>query len=123
MDTPQGTFVMENSLRRYGVERWGEEFVGVTGQGHLTFRAPGLPPVDLHQVSTVLEAQGVRPPFVVRFPSMTGERLDRLSRAFSKAMEENELLTSYTGVLPVKVNQRRCVIDAVVGGASVPVGL
>ncbi|MBV1857515.1 MAG: biosynthetic arginine decarboxylase [Nannocystaceae bacterium] len=123
MDTPQGTFVMENSLRRYGVERWGEEFVGVTEQGHLTFRAPGLPPVDLHQVATFLEAQGVHPPFVVRFPSMIGARLDRLSRAFSKAIEENELATSYTGVLPVKVNQRRSVVEAVVSGASVPVGL
>ena len=123
MDTPQGNFVMENSLRRYGVERWGEEFLGVSEQGHLTFRAPGLPPVDLHALAVHLEGQGIRPPFVVRFPSMIAERLARLSRAFSKAIVENELDTSYTGVLPVKVNQRRSVIDAVVSGADVPCGL
>lgn len=123
MDTPQGNFVMENSLQRYGVERWGEEFLGVSKQGHLTFRAPGLPPVDLHALAVHLEGQGIRPPFVVRFPSMIGERLGRLSRAFRKAIVENEMDTAYTGVLPVKVNQRRAVIDAVVGDTEVSVGL
>ena len=123
MDTPQGNFVMENSLRRYGVERWGEEFLGVSEQGHLTFRAPGLPPVDLHELSVFLEGQGIRPPFVIRFPSMIAERLGRLSRAFSSAIAENEMDSSYTGVLPVKVNQRRSVIDAVVYDTAVPVGL
>ncbi len=123
MDTPQGNFVVENSLRRYGVERWGEEFVGVTEEGHLTFRAPGLPPVDLHQLSSFLEGAGVHPPFVVRFPSMIGACLDRMNLAFSKAIEENELATSYTGVLPIKVNQRRSVISAVLNGAASPVGL
>jgi len=123
MDTPQGNFVMENSLRRYGVERWGEEFLGVSEAGHLTFLAPGLPPVDLHQLSVHLEAQGIRPPFVVRFPSMIAERLGRLARAFAKAIADNELATSYTGVLPVKVNQRRAVIDAVITAKDASCGL
>ncbi|MEM6292104.1 MAG: biosynthetic arginine decarboxylase [Myxococcota bacterium] len=123
MDTPQGNYVMENSLRRYGVERWGEEFLGVSEQGHLTFRAPGLPPVDLHAVSRFLESQGIRPPFVLRFPMMIGERLRRLGAAFSKALTENELQTGYTGVLPVKVNQRRAVIEAVLAEDSVSCGL
>ncbi len=123
MDTPQGNFVMENSLRRYGVERWGAEFLGVSEQGHLTFRAPGLPPVDLHALSLHLEAEGIRPPFVIRFPSMIRARLERLRDAFSNALAENELDTGYTGVLPVKVNQRRAVIEAVLSEDAVPCGL
>ncbi len=123
MDTPSGNFVMENSLRRYGVERWGEEFLGVSGEGHLTFRAPGLPPVDLHQLSAFLESHGVRPPFVLRFPSMIGARIRQLSQAFATALRDNELDTSYTGVLPVKVNQRRAVIEAVLSEPDISYGL
>lgn len=123
MDTPRGNFVMENSLRRYGVERWGEEFVGVNALGHLTFRAPGLPPVDLQALSMFLGARGIRAPFVLRFPSMIGERMRRLASAFQTALVENELNTSYTGVLPVKVNQRRAVIETVIGQNDLPYGL
>lgn len=123
MDTPAGKFVMENSLKRYGVERWGEEFLGVNDDGHLTFQAPGLPPVDLHALARFLESKGVRPPYVVRFPSMIGERLVRLRSAFETAIRENNYAATYTSVLPIKVNQRRAVIEAVLAEERVPVGL
>lgn len=123
MDTPAGKFVMENSLKRYGVERWGEEFLGVNDDGHLTFSAPGLPPVDLHRLARFLESKGVRPPYVIRFPSMIGERLLRLRNAFEMVIRENGYGGTYTSVLPIKVNQRRAVIEAALGDHGVPVGL
>lgn len=123
MDTPSGNFVMENSLKRYGVERWGEEFLGVNDKGHITFRAPDLPPVDLHELSTFLEAHGVRPPFVVRFPTMITGRLRRLKESFAQAIRENNYPNGYTPVLPVKVNQRRAVVDALFADPELEVGL
>ena len=117
MDTPAGKFVMENSLKRYGVERWGEEFLGVNDEGHITFNAPGVPGVDLHQLAEFLEGRGIRPPFVVRFPTMIQARMQRLKDAFAKAIKDNKYGAEYTGVLPIKVNQRRAVIEAV---AAVP---
>jgi len=123
MDTPAGKFVMENSLKRYGVERWGEEFLGVNDDGNLVFRAPGLPPVDLYNLSRFLESKGIRPPYVIRFPSMINERLHRLRNAFQAAIQENHYDGTYTSVLPVKVNQRRAVIEAVLADDSLPVGL
>ena len=113
METPAGKFVMENSLKRYGVERWGQEFVGVNPAGHLTFEAPKLPPVDLHALAETLEGAGVNPPFIVRFPSMIEARIGRLRAAFETAIRENEYESGYTGVLPIKVNQRRTVLEAV----------
>lgn len=118
-----GSFVMENSLKRYGVERWGEEFLGVNKQGHLTFNAPQLPPVDLHALAEFLEGRGVRPPFVVRFPTMIHARMKRLRDAFAKAVVENQYPGSYTGVLPVKVNQRRAVLESVVEASDLGFGL
>ena len=120
MDTPaaaSNTFQMENSLKRYGVDRWGEDFVTVNELGHLVFRAPRLPPVDLQALAENLEARGIRTPFVVRFPTMIQGRLERLRAAFDKAIADQGFPGGYCGVFPVKVNQRRAVIDAV---TSVP---
>lgn len=122
MDTPT-SYMMENSLKRYGVERWGEEFLGVNESGHLVFRAPNLPPIDLHCMSEFLEMRGIHPPFVVRFPTMIHGQMRRLKQAFARAMEDNGFSGSYTGVLPIKVNQRRAVIDAVVSAPEIGFGL
>ena len=54
MDTPNAPYAMEVSLKRYGVDRWGEEFLSVNELGHLVYRAPGLAPVDLHRVAELV---------------------------------------------------------------------
>jgi arginine decarboxylase len=105
---------MENSLKRYGVDRWGAEFIGVNDAGHLVFRAPKLPPIDLQEVAMFLEKRGIRTPFVMRFPTMIQGQIERLRRAFEAAIKENAFIGEYIGVFPVKVNQRRAVVDAVV---------
>lgn len=117
MDTPSANaYAMENSLKRYGVERWGAEFLGVNDAGHLLFKAPGCAPVDLQDLAVFLEQRGIRTPFVVRFPTMIQGQMGRLRRAFDAAIKENAFVGDYTGVFPVKVNQQRAVIDAVTEG-------
>ncbi len=112
MDTPNAPYAMESSLKRYGVDRWGEEFVGVNDQGHLVYRAPGLPPVDLHRVAEFLDGRGIRAPFILRFPTAITGQINRLRAAFAQASRENGYQGGYCGVLPIKVNQRKAVIDA-----------
>lgn len=104
---------MENSLKRYGVDRWGQEFIGVNDSGHLLFRAPKMPAVDLHELAIFLEKRGIRTPFVVRFPTMIHGQMERLKKAFDAAIKENQFAKDYVGVFPVKVNQRRAVVEAV----------
>lgn len=114
---------MEVSLKRYGIDRWGEEFLTVNDQGHLVYRAPGMPPVDLHRLAEHLETQGIRTPFIVRFPTVVQGQMRRLHRAFAKAIGDNAYGGGYLGVLPIKVNQRKVVIDAVVGDPELDFGL
>ncbi|HWB76748.1 MAG TPA: biosynthetic arginine decarboxylase [Nannocystaceae bacterium] len=114
MDTPSvNAYAMENSLKRYGVDRWGQEFIGVNDSGHLLFRAPKMQAVDLHELAMFLEKRGIRTPFVVRFPSMIHGQMERLKKAFDAAIKENTFAKDYVGVFPVKVNQRRAVVEAV----------
>lgn len=123
METPAAPYAMEVSLKRYGVDRWGEEFLTVNDQGHLVYRAPGLPPVDLHRVAEFLEARGIRTPFIVRFPTVIEGQMRRLQQAFSRAISDNGFTGGYFGVLPIKVNQRKVVIDAVVRSEAPGFGL
>ncbi|MCH9683355.1 MAG: biosynthetic arginine decarboxylase [Deltaproteobacteria bacterium] len=123
METPTAPYAMEVSLKRYGVDRWGEEFLTVNEQGHLVFRPPNLPPVDLHLVAEHLENRGIRTPFVVRFPSVITGQMLRFSQAFAKAIVDNSYEGGYCGVLPIKVNQRKLVVDAVVEAKEVRFGL
>src|SRR5690349_17354454 len=87
VDTPSpNAYAMENSLKRYGVDRWGAEIVGVNDAGHLLFRAPKLPPVDLHEMALFLEKRGIRTPFVARFPTMIHGQMERLKKAFDASI-------------------------------------
>jgi len=105
---------VEGSFKRYGVDRWGRDFVRGNEQGHLVFTAPGSPPVDLYALSQELARRGIRTPYVIRFPTMIENQMGRLKEAFHKAFAENNYQAGHIGVYPLKVNQRRSVVDTVV---------
>ena len=107
-------YALENSLKRYGGDKWGQGFIAVNGEGHIEFRAPGLPDVDLHKLVLMLRERGVHTPLVVRFPSMIVASMQRLHDAFDAAAKELEFGGRHVGMYPLKVNQRRSVVETVV---------
>jgi arginine decarboxylase len=109
------SWALENSLKRYGADKWGQGFLSVNSEGHLEFRAPGLPEVDLHKLVLLLRERGIHTPVVVRFPSMIVESMQRLHDAFLRAAAEAEFGGRHVGMYPLKVNQRRSVVETVVG--------
>ncbi|NVB36995.1 biosynthetic arginine decarboxylase [Pseudenhygromyxa sp. WMMC2535] len=108
------SWALENSLKRYGVDKWGEGFLGVNAEGRLTFRASGLPEVDLQKIALVLRERGIHSPFIVRFPSMIVASMKRLHDAFVAATQEYDFEGGHVGMFPLKVNQRRSVVETVV---------
>ena len=109
------SWALENSLKRYGVDKWGADFLTVNGQGRLVFRAPGLPSVDLQRLALLLRERGVHTPVVVRFPTMIEAAMQRLHGAFEAAAREHEFDGHHVGMYPLKVNQRRSVVETVAG--------
>jgi arginine decarboxylase len=101
------------SLARYGGDRWGERYLDVNAAGHLVFTAPRDVAVDLHELAQMLEGRGLLTPFVVRFPTMIHEQVRRLRGAFLAAGREHAYDGGHVGVYPLKVNQRRAVVQAV----------
>ena len=109
-------FARDNSLQAYGVDRWGREFLHANGAGHLVFTAPDTSPIDLHELTDALSRRGIQTPFVIRFPTMIRRQMRRLHEAFEKAATGAKYRGSHVGVYPLKVNQRRSVVDSVVAG-------
>src|SRR5690606_4928024 len=105
---------VESSFKRYGINRWGAAFIRATDEGHLVFEAPNSPPVDLFMLSEELRQRGIHTPYVVRFPTMIENQMSLLKEAFAKACADNSYRGRHIGVFPLKVNQRRAVVDTVV---------
>lgn len=105
---------VDASFKRYGIDRWGREFLRATEKGQLEFVAPNSPPVDLYALSIELARRGIRTPYVIRFPTMIEQQMGRLKDAFGKAATDNNYQGGHIGVYPLKVNQRRSVVDTVV---------
>ncbi|RMG48795.1 MAG: biosynthetic arginine decarboxylase [Acidobacteria bacterium] len=110
---PMARLSLEDALDRYGIPRWGRGFFGISPDGRLTVRPARTGEAALADVVSSLRERGVEPPVVLRFPQILRASLDELTGAFRSAMEEFHYRDSgYVPVYPLKVNQRRPVVRA-----------
>ncbi len=116
----------ELSSEVYAVEHWSEGYYAINPNGHVVAsptRAPGGPVVDLSEVVNAARKEGLCLPILVRFTDILKDRVRELSQAFSEARVEHGYQGSYTPVYPIKVNQQRGVVDAIIHNGHHPVGL
>lgn len=110
----------------YHVGAWGNGYFSVNDCGHAAVQpvGPGGPSIDLYAVTQALRAQGLAPPFVLRFPDLLHTRVRALNEAFREAMRAAGYEGTYRGVYPIKVNQLRPVIEEILeAGAPYGFGL
>ena len=107
---------------RYNIPQWSEGYVDVNAAGHLTVQPfkQGVA-VDLHALALQLPKEGLEWPVLVRFTDILRDRVDALTGAFAQVIAEYEYQGAYTAVYPIKVNQQKAVVEAIVqhGGARV----
>jgi arginine decarboxylase len=99
----------------YLVPYWGMGFfrVGEDGELEVTPLGPKGPSASLLEIVEALRDEGRPLPLVLRFPQILEARVKELNEAFLKAMEKYGYQGGYRGVYPVKVNQRRLVLETV----------
>jgi arginine decarboxylase len=116
------TWSSEDARARYNIPQWSEGYVDVNAQGHLTVQPfkQGVA-VDLHALALRLPTEGLEWPVLVRFTDILRDRVDALTGAFAQVIAEYEYRGAYTAVFPIKVNQQKAVVEAIVehGGARV----
>jgi len=99
----------------YLVPHWGAGFfrVGRDGELEVTPLGPEGPAASLLEIVEALRDEGRPLPLVLRFPQILEARVRELNEAFLRAMEKYGYGGTYRGVYPVKVNQRRLVLETV----------
>lgn len=99
----------------YLVPYWGMGFfrVGEDGELEVTPLGPKGPSASLLEIVEALRDEGRPLPLALRFPQILEARVKELNEAFLKAMEKYGYQGGYRGVYPVKVNQRRLVLETV----------
>ncbi|MEK6975608.1 MAG: biosynthetic arginine decarboxylase [Candidatus Thermoplasmatota archaeon] len=107
-------FTVREAEDLYQVTGWGDGYYRVGGAGTLVVKpmGPDGPEVDVFDVVTSLGADDIGTPLTLRFPQVLQHRVDRLNLAFKKALKDNGIKdVQYRGVFPIKVNQRREVVQ------------
>ncbi len=99
----------DQARKAYSIPHWSEGYFDVDAAGRIMVspRGDAGASVALPQIVDEARANGAKLPMLVRFPDILGDRLGKLQRAFSGAMDECEYAGGYTAVYPIKVNQHR----------------
>ncbi len=109
-------WTVNKSAELYQVSGWGAPYFTVNEHGRVEVRphAESKTGVDLYDLVVSLRERGVGLPILLRFADILGDRIRELNECFAEAIREYEYGGSYRGVYPVKVNQHRHLVEAVV---------
>ena len=108
----------------YNLPQWSEGYVDVNGAGHLTVQPfKSGPAVDLAALAAQLPKEGLELPVLVRFTDILRDRVDALTGAFAEVIGEYGYGGRYTAVYPIKVNQQKAVVEAILDHGGERVGI
>ncbi|MBB1091977.1 biosynthetic arginine decarboxylase [Rhodopseudomonas palustris] len=109
------------SDRIYAISRWGEGYFHINSAGHLCVRPdPNRPTaIDLIELTNRLRNNGLSMPVLVRFDDLLRHRVRRLRTAFATAIARHSYGGSYRPVYPIKVNQQRSVVQAILSTGQI----
>ena len=108
---------IETARTLYNIEGWGAGYFDINKAGHVVVRPDKKHPereLDLLDLATDLEAQGIALPVLLRFSDILRSRIESLSSRFEEAIREFDYQGGYTTVYPIKVNQQRHVVEEIV---------
>ncbi len=100
----------------YGIPNWGKGFFHVSDDGDLVVRPTREAGrgVALKQIVDEVAVRGISTPMIIRFPQILSAAVSNLNDAFARAIDEYGYGNVFRGVFPIKVNQKRVVVDHIV---------
>jgi arginine decarboxylase len=100
----------------YGIPHWGKGFFHVSEDGDLVVRPTREAgrSVALKSIVDEVAERGIATPMVIRFPQILSAAVANLNDAFGRAIDEYGYGNAFRGVFPIKVNQKRVVVDHIV---------
>jgi len=119
------TWTLKQARDTYNIAHWGNGYFDISDAGHVLVRPDprASAAVDLHALTREFEAQGLTLPVLVRFSGILQHRVQELCGAFDAAMQREDYRGRYTAVYPIKVNQQKSVVDALLEHGGDRLGL
>jgi arginine decarboxylase len=107
---------VKKSSSLYNVPGWSSGFFDINDAGRIrvTPKGPTGPSLDLYELVNDLVDRGLRAPLWIRFPDIVETRVKMLAECFSSAFGTFGYKGKYKGVYPIKVNQQRHLVEAMV---------
>ena len=111
----QQAWTARDSSVLYMIERWGNGYFDVNGNGDLTVsplqeRGTAIPIIDALREA---QALNLAAPLLIRFQDLLRHRVETLNHAFQNAIADHAYRGTYRGVFPIKVNQLREVVEEI----------
>jgi arginine decarboxylase len=109
-------WTIEQSEDLYRITGWGEPYFSINAAGHVTVSPQGErgSTLDLFELVKALKRRNLELPLLIRFPDILEDRIERLNSVFAKAIARYNYPGVYRGVFPVKCNQQRHLVEALV---------
>lgn len=110
----------------YAIRHWSDGYFDIAESGHLVAiprRDSSLGQIDLVEIVDRIGQEGLALPILIRFTDIVRDRVMRLSQAFAAARAEYGYQGPYTPVYPIKVNQQRSVVEAILHSEVPRIGL
>lgn len=109
----------------YNIAHWGNGYFDVNERGHVVARPDPSSPhaIDLYELTREFSKHELTLPVLVRVSGVLQHRVKELCDAFDAAAQERGYNGRYTAVYPIKVNQQRSVVDALLDHGGERIGL
>lgn len=117
---------IDQAVDLYKIDNWGMGYFVINEEGNLCVKSSrdSSDRVDLKLLVDELRKRKVHPPILIRVLDILEDRIKRLCESFRQAMESTGYQGKYTPIFPVKVNQQRQVVQAILKyGAPFGIGL
>ncbi len=110
------TWSIEDSEKLYRISGWGDPYFSINAAGHITVSPHGDRggSLDLLELVESLRKRKLGMPLLIRFSDILAHRLERLNSCFAKAIARYKYPGIYQGVYPIKCNQQRHLVEALV---------
>jgi arginine decarboxylase len=112
----QRQWTLQDSADRYLIDKWGAPYFGINPKGHLAYRAQGEGggEIDLRDLVDDLRRRDIQAPILIRFNDVLRSRVQILNDCFTQSIQAYGYQGNYRGVMPIKVNQQRHVVEELV---------
>src|SRR5262245_19227595 len=107
---------IQDAIELYNINNWGANFFSINDAGHIEVYPTRDPKraIDLKVLVDEIQQRGIQLPLLIRFSDILRTWLQTLCESFLTAIQEYNYKSVYRGVYPIKVNQQRHVVAAIV---------